>query len=109
MKTIFLSIILVNSITSFAHNKNMEHSMEKASLKTDLYFCFKAALGSKLTNDQLIDSIILKNCKTQLSEAERLDITEVEIREIAHEAIEDNKKTDLEKSFEEFSRKNYNL
>ncbi len=109
MKKFILIFLFVNSFASFAQNNNMELAMEKAALKTDLYFCFKAALGNKLTNDLLIDSIIIKECDKQLNSADNLSITETEIREIVLEVIEENKKNNLEKAFEEFSRKHYNL
>ena len=69
-------------------------------VKTDLYFCFKGAIGATLSGDEVVDRLIMKNCDTRLEEARNLNITDKEIEDIAKRVLEENKKDEFELNVE---------
>ncbi len=86
------------SLSSTSSDLKFEKLATISMVKTDLYFCFKGAIGATLSGDEVVDKLIMKNCDTRLEEAKNLNISDKEIEDIAKRVLEENKKDEFELS-----------
>lgn len=90
MKKIFVILSFLFLSSAFA-NVQMDDNMFRqiaqiASVKTDLFFCFKGALGGQVSGDDMLDTLIFSSCDQKMNEALSLGISEEEILEVAAKA-----------------------
>lgn len=90
MKNLIIIMIFALTSSAFASvefNDNlMQRIAHNAAVKTDLFFCFKAELGGRVSGDQVLDQVILASCADKAEEAIRLGITDDELEEVFIEA-----------------------
>ncbi|MDO9182198.1 MAG: hypothetical protein Q7U04_07305 [Bacteriovorax sp.] len=102
MKFLALLLVSIFSVSSFAlTDAELNTIINKAAVKTDLYFCFKAALGASPSGDKMIDKLVNNNCDKNLEEAKALNISNEEIEAIAKRVFEETKQSDFDKALEE--------
>lgn len=101
MRLLAVSLMTMFSISSFAlSDAEISTIIDRAKVKTDLYFCFQGVSGASPSGDKMIDKLIMKNCDKSLEEARALNISSEEIESIARRVFEENKKSDFDKTLE---------
>lgn len=101
MRLIAALFMTMFSTSAFAlSDAEISTILDRAKVKTDLYFCFQGVSGTNPSGDKMIDKLIIKNCDKSLDEARLLNITSEEIESIARRVFEENKKSGFDKALE---------